>query len=72
MKPSIFLVIKAVISLVFGLSFFAIPGITGPLYGIQLDPTGIFMARWFGALLIGVGIICFFANFVDKYSGCIS
>ncbi len=62
MKPSIFLVIKAVISLAFGLAFAAIPGIVGPLYGIQLDPTGVLMARWFGALLIGIGIICIFAG----------
>lgn len=62
MKPSIFLVIKAVISLAFGLAFAAIPGIVGPLYGIQLDPTGVLMARWFGAMLIGVGLICIFAG----------
>jgi hypothetical protein len=58
MKLSLFLIIKAVISLVFGIGFALIPAQLASLYGFPLDAGGVFMARLVGALLIGVGLIC--------------
>jgi len=62
-----FLVIKAGISLVFGLSFLLIPVETISLYGVSLDPNGAYVARYFGALLIGIGFICWFARLCTGY-----
>lgn len=58
MKLGSFLAIKAVISLVFGLLFALLPAVAMSLYGVQLDAAGIVMARYFGACLIGIGLIC--------------
>ncbi len=62
-----FLVIKAGISLVFGLSFLLIPVETISLYGVPLDPNGAYVARYFGALLVGIGFICWFARLCTGY-----
>lgn len=62
-----FLVIKAGISLVFGLSFLLIPVETISLYGVPLDPIGAYVARYFGALLVGIGFICWFARLCTGY-----
>ena len=58
----VFLVIKAIISMVFGLGFIIIPAVTSSLYGIQLDSYGLMMARWFAAFLVGIGLICIFTS----------
>ena len=58
----VFLVIKAIISLAFGLGFIIIPTVTASIYGIQLDSYGILMARWFAAFLVGIGLICIFTS----------
>ncbi|HEC62474.1 MAG TPA: hypothetical protein ENI27_09535 [bacterium] len=60
MKLNIFLISKAIISWAFGLAFVIIPTIAAPLFGIQLDPFGALMARWSGAALLGIGLICLF------------
>jgi hypothetical protein len=62
-----FLVIKAGISVVFGLSFLLIPVETISLYGVSLDPNGAYVARYFGALLLGIGFICWFARLCTGY-----
>jgi hypothetical protein len=54
-----FLLIKAIISVVFGVAFAAIPGVTGSIYGYDTDPIGLLMSRFLGAALIGIGLICF-------------
>jgi hypothetical protein len=58
MKASTFLMVKAAISLLFGIGFFLIPGVLMALYGAPLDPAGALMGRLVGALLIGIGLIC--------------
>lgn len=62
MKLGSFLVVKAIISLAFGIGFVAIPVAVWSIYGVTLDSTGIFMTRFVGALLIGVGLICWFTR----------
>jgi hypothetical protein len=65
MKLSNFLVVKAVISLAFGIGFALIPAAVMSLYGVALDPTGILMARFVGACLIGIGLICWLDRSAD-------
>ena len=65
MKLSNFLVVKAVISLAFGITFALVPAAAMSLYGTTLDPSGVYMARLFGACLIGIGLICWLDRSAD-------
>jgi hypothetical protein len=65
MKLSSFLVVKAVISLVFGIIFALMPAVAMSLYGATLDPAGVMMTRFLGACLIGIGLICWLDRDAD-------
>ena len=65
MKISSFLTLKAIISLAFGIGFAVIPAVLWPIYGVTLDPAGIIMTRFFGACLLGIGLICWFTRNAD-------
>jgi len=67
MRLYTFLIIKAGISIIFGLSFLLIPMGTASLFGITLDLAGATTARYVGALLLGVGFICWFARLCTGY-----
>jgi hypothetical protein len=58
MKLSNFLVVKAVISLAFGVAFALVPAATMSVLGVTLDSAGEFMARFLGAALVGIGLLC--------------
>lgn len=60
MKLSSFLLLKAVISLIFGISFLIYPTVAMSIYGVALDEIGILMVRFFGGGLIGIGLICLY------------
>lgn len=62
MKLNTFLTIAALLAIVFGLSFLFVPAATLAPYGVTTDPTGIYMARYFGAALIQVGLVIFLAR----------
>ena len=62
MKVSTFLTVKAVISLLFGIAFALLPAAVMSLYGVTLDLSGVFMGRYFGACLIGIGLTCWFGK----------
>jgi hypothetical protein len=66
MKLSSFLVVKAIISLAFGIGFVAIPVAVWSIYGVTLDPVGILMTRFLAACLIGIGLICWFSRNADS------
>ena len=59
MALATFLLIKAIISVVFGVVFALIPGTAGSMYGYEMEPVGVLMSRYLGAALIGIGLICF-------------
>jgi len=65
MKLGNFLVVKAAISLAFGIAFALVPAAVMSLYGVTLDLGGALMARFFGACLIGIGLICW----LDRNAG---
>lgn len=57
MKYGTFVLIMAVISLIFGLACLIAPVWLISVYGSQLDLPGSFMTRYFGAGLIGFAVI---------------
>ncbi len=59
MKLSTFVLIVALLAFMFGLGFLVIPNVAIIPYGSTLDLVGSFMARYFGAVLVGVGVIFF-------------
>jgi hypothetical protein len=65
MKLSNFLVVKAVISLAFGIAFALVPTAVMSLYGVTLDLGGAMMARFLGACLVGIGLICWLDRNAD-------
>ena len=52
-----FLIIAAIISLVFGVGMVILPYQVVSIYGTLLDVSGQFMARYFGAALLGLAVI---------------
>ncbi|MFQ6002048.1 MAG: hypothetical protein ACE5LG_10365 [Anaerolineae bacterium] len=62
MKFSNLMVIKAIVCLVFGILLVLVPAILLSLYGITLGPGGIFMARLYGASLVGNLMLSWFAR----------
>ncbi|RPJ47531.1 MAG: hypothetical protein EHM21_08130 [Chloroflexi bacterium] len=52
-----FLSIAAVVAFIFGLGFVLFPAALTSLYGVSLDPVGIFIAQLEGASLLALGII---------------
>jgi len=58
MKVSTILSIKAIVSIVFGVAFVLAAQTTMGIYGADLDATGAGMARYVGATLLGIGLIC--------------
>jgi len=62
MKLSLFLIIKAIISLFFGILLAVIPAQLMAIYGSTLDPSGVLMARMVGAMLIGIGMLCWLSR----------
>lgn len=62
MKFSNLMIIKAIVCLVFGILLVLVPAILLSLYGITLGPGGIFMARLYGASLVGNLMLSWFAR----------
>ena len=70
MKFSTFMSIAAFAALVFGLAFLLVPGKTVEMYGIDLDPSGEYIARYFGSAFVGVAAITWLGRFANpKGSG---
>jgi hypothetical protein len=60
------LVVAAVIGAVFGVAFVVASGPLLAIYGITLDKAGTLVAQLFGALLIGLAVLNWFArNVID-------
>jgi hypothetical protein len=57
MKLNIFMMIAAVVALVFGLGFIVLPASSLQLYGTSTNLTGEFLARYLGAALIGLAFV---------------
>jgi NAD/NADP transhydrogenase beta subunit len=62
MKLSYLMIIKAVITLVFGVGFVLLPKAVMSLYGVTMDPAGAMMTQFFGAAFILLSIVLWFAR----------
>jgi len=62
MRLNNLLVVAAVISAVFGVAFLVASGPLLALYGVTLDKAGTLVAQLFGALLIGLAVLNWFAR----------
>jgi hypothetical protein len=65
MKLSTFLMVKAIVCFVFGIGFAVVPTTVGSIYALTLDPDGLIMARFFAALLIGIGLMLWLSRNAD-------
>lgn len=60
------MVIKALVSLAFGILMLAIPYTLFSIFGIMLGTGGMFPAREYGAALMGIFSLCWFAKNVTE------
>ena len=65
MRLSSFLILNAVIALVFGIGFVLVPGTMGTLYGMTPGPEVNLAGQFFGVELIAVGLLCWLARDVS-------
>lgn len=67
MKLSNFLVLNAIVALVFAAGLLLIPGTMATFYGMTPSPSTELLARFFGTELLAVGLVCWLArNLSDK------
>jgi hypothetical protein len=66
MKLETFLTIAAIIAIAFGLGFVAAPALMLTQYGIVASPGTAIMARFFGAVLLNLGLVLFLARRVRE------
>jgi hypothetical protein len=57
MKLNTLMIITAIVAFIFGLGFILAPAASINLYGTTLNPAGLFMARYFGAALLGYAFL---------------
>ena len=62
MKLNTFMSIAAVVAFLFGLAFLLAPVQTMSMYGVALDVTGQYIARYLGSAFLGIGILTWFAR----------
>ena len=65
MKSSVFLAIAAVVAFLFGLAFILAPIQTMTMYGVNLDASGQYIARYLGSAFIGIACITWLARNAD-------
>ena len=66
-----FLIIASLISLVFGVGMVLFPYQAVSMYDIQLDVSGQFIARYFGAALLGLSTIFFEMRNTRTFEGMV-
>ena len=57
-----FLMIKSLISLVFGLMYLFAPAALMAWFGLELAPAGVLIARMLGAVVLGISLVCWFTS----------
>jgi hypothetical protein len=57
MKLNTFMIIAAIVALIFGLGFILAPAASLKPYGVSTDVTGLFLGRYLGASLIGLAFV---------------
>jgi hypothetical protein len=62
MKLNTLMIVTAIVALIFGLGFMLAPLQSISLYGNTLEGAGIFIARYFGAALLGYAFLAWFTR----------
>jgi len=62
MKLRTLMVIKSIITIVFGIGFVVVPVRVMSYYGVTLDPAGAYMTRLFGAAFIVIGLLLWYGR----------
>lgn len=62
MNRSTFMIIAAIVALVFGVGFLLVPAQVMSIYGTTLDLPGMFIGRYFGSALLGIGLMTWMAR----------
>ena len=62
MKLSTLFTGNAIVSALFGLTFVSVPETAMSFYGATLSPGGALVARLFGAVLLGIAVLTWFAR----------
>ncbi len=62
MKLKNLLIVKALVSVIFGILLLGIPAKLGSILGLELSSHGVFMAREYGGALIGIFCLCWFSR----------
>jgi hypothetical protein len=62
MKLGTVLTLNAIVAVLFGLGFVLVPGALTSLYGATLSAAGIYVARLFGAAVLGFAALAWFAR----------
>jgi hypothetical protein len=57
MKPKTLFVLNSAVTIGYALAFFLAAEPLLAVYGIEPNPEGVFMARWFGVGLLSIGLI---------------
>lgn len=63
-----FMMIAVAIAILFGIGFLIVPDWTIQLYGVEVNETGQFVARYFGGALLGMGFTWWDARFAKDRS----
>jgi hypothetical protein len=62
MDARTFILVQAIIALVYAIGFLLIPGSLSELYGAVATPSALLAFRYFGVALLGIGLIFWFAK----------
>lgn len=57
-----FLLVKAVVSILVAIFMLFLPATFGGWFGLSVTPVTEAMARFFGAAMVGIALICYFAS----------
>jgi hypothetical protein len=66
MKLNTFMSIAALVAFLFGLAFLLVPVQTMSYYGVDLDISGQYIARYLGSAFLGIAAITWFAKNADS------
>jgi len=58
MNVNVFLKIKGLVCVVFGLLMLVVPGVLAPIYGFVIDFSSLYFTHFFGVCFLGLGLIC--------------
>jgi len=68
MKLNTFMSIAALVAFLFGLAFLLVPVQTMSYYGVDLDISGQYIARYLGSAFLGIAAITWFGKNADSAS----